>query len=615
MDEEYDFVVVGAGSAGAVIAARLSEDPSCEVALIEAGDRPPAIESMPAACSALQLDPATDWMYTADAGGAGLGLRDGRMMVPRGKMLGGSSGLNYLAYVRGHPGDFDSWAAQGATGWSYDEVLPHFKKSEGLSPSGDIKVDTEAHSTEGPLGVSVRAPVISGAQEFVDAAAAAGIPTGDYNGRDRGGNTGVASLLQTTTRNGKRSSTYHAFLEGEAEHRPNLTIITRAHAARLILDGDASAQVARGVEYRTENGEIATAMARKEVVLSAGAVGSPQLLLLSGIGPKDELEATGVPCRLDLPEVGKHLKDHLQVALFFPAPGVGVSVSEVAISMGPDALRAPAGPLPTDPADDESLPPELQGLKSEAERRLVEWFTTGRGLASSSMYDAVAFFSTGLGDEHSHDAQLAFFACGYNPDLWERCLRVDTHEFFDDPDVALSPTAENMIVLANPVQPRSEGEVRLASPDPADAPDIRMNYYSDAHDMKVMLAVIRRALDVVAHWPPHRQIGPLLVPPALATKHGYVQDEAPSDALLEDIARHYSLTVYHLCSTCRIGSVVDHELRVKGVAGLRVADASVMPNIVSGNTNAASIMIGERAAELIAGSHGVRLAEFVGSPG
>ena len=307
-----------------MIAARLSEDLSCEVALIEAGDRPPAIESMPAACSALQVDPATDWMYTADAGGAGLGLRDGRMMVPRGKMLGGSSGLNYLAYVRGHPGDFDSWAAQGATGWSYDEVLPLFKKSEGLSPSGDIKVDPEAHSTEGPLGVSVRAPVISGAQEFVDAAAAAGIPTGDYNGRDHGGNTGVASLLQTTTRNGKRSSTYHAFVEGEAEHRPNLTIITRAHATRLILDGDASAQVARGVQYRTGNGEIATAIARKEVVLSAGAVGSPQLLLLSGIGPKGELEATGVPCRLDLPEVGKHLKDHLQVALFFPAPGVGV---------------------------------------------------------------------------------------------------------------------------------------------------------------------------------------------------------------------------------------------------------------------------------------------------
>ena len=438
MDEEYNFVVVGAGSAGAVIAARLSEDPSCEVALIEAGDRPPAIESMPAACSALQLDRATDWMYTADAGGAGLGLRDGRMMVPRGKMLGGSSGLNYLAYVRGHPGDFDSWAAQGATGWSYEEVLPLFKKSEGLSPSGDIKVDTEAHSTEGPLGVSVRAPVISGAQEFVDAAAAAGIPTGDYNGRNRGGNTGVASLLQTTTRNGKRSSTYHAFVEGEAEHRPNLTIITRAHAARLILDGDASAQVARGVEYRTENGEIATAMTRKEVVLSAGTVGSPQLLLLSGIGPKDELEATGVRCRLDLPEVGKHLKDHLQVALFFPAPGVGVSVSEVAISMGPDALRAPA--LPADPADDETLPPELQGLKSEAERRLASVHDRPRP-RSSSMYDAVPSSP----EQPRRSARV--LRMRIQPDLWERCLRVDTHEFFDDPDVALSPTAENMIVL------------------------------------------------------------------------------------------------------------------------------------------------------------------------
>ena len=470
MDEEYDFVVIRAGSAGAVIAARLSEDPSCEVALIDAGDRPPAIESMPAACSALQVDPATDWMYTADAGGAGLGLRDGRMMVPRGKMLGGSSGMNYLAYVRGHPGDFDSWAAQGATGWSYDEVLPLFKKSEGLSPSGDIMVDPEAHSTEGPLGVSVRAPVIPGAQEFVNAAAAAGIPAGDYNGRDRGGHTGVASLLQTTTRNGKRSSTYHAFLEGEAEHRPNLTIITRALATRVIFDGDASAQVARGVEYRTGNGEIDTAMARKEVVLSAGPVGSPSVPPPLGHRAEGRTRVDRSRVPVDLPEVGKHLKDHFQVGFFFPAPGVGVSVSEVAISLGPDALRAPAGPLPADPADDESLPPELQGLKSEAERRLVEWFTTGRGLASSSMYDAVAFFSTGLGHEHSHDAQLAFFACGYNPDLWERCLRVDTHEFFDDPDVALSPTAENMIVLANPVQPRSEGEVRLASPDPTDAP-------------------------------------------------------------------------------------------------------------------------------------------------
>ena len=217
--EAFDFVVVGGGSAGAVIASRLSEDPSTTVALVEAGGSPPAAESMPAAVSTLQLNPETDWMYTADAGKAGRGLTDGRMMMPRGRMLGGSSGINYMAYVRGHPGDFDAWAAAGGSGWSYSDVLGYFKKSEGLAPSGDIVVDADAHSTTGPLGVSVRSPVLAGAQEFVDAAVAAGIPVGDYNGRDRGGPDGVVSLLQTTTRDGKRSSTYHAFLEGAVAER------------------------------------------------------------------------------------------------------------------------------------------------------------------------------------------------------------------------------------------------------------------------------------------------------------------------------------------------------------------------------------------------------------
>src|SRR3954453_10707467 len=214
MVEQFDVLVVGAGSAGAVIAARLSEDPSVRVALLEAGGPPPPEELMPAAVAALQLNPETDWMYTADPGNAGLRLRDQRMMMPRGRMLGGSSGINYMAYVRGHPGDFDSWAAAGATGWSYSDVLAYFKKSEGLAPSGDIVIDTAAHDTTGPLGVSVRAPVLPGGRQFVAAAVAAGFAAGDYNGRDRGGPGGVVSLLQTTTRSGKRSSTYHAFLEG-----------------------------------------------------------------------------------------------------------------------------------------------------------------------------------------------------------------------------------------------------------------------------------------------------------------------------------------------------------------------------------------------------------------
>jgi len=210
-------------------------------------------------------------------------------------------------------------------------------------------------------------------------------------------------------------------------------------------------------------------------------------------------------------------------------------------------------------------------------------------------------------------SQIACFATGGDTTLYE-CLNLDPAKFFDDVAARLSPTAESLLLLANPVQPHSEGEIKLASSDPMAPPSIHMNYFGDPYDLKVMVAVIRRALDIAAHWPSKERLGPLMVPPHLALKHGYEEGTPPSDAMLEDVAVHFSGTVYHLCSTCRIGSVVDPQLRVTGVGKLRVADASVFPNIISGNTNAPAIMVGEKAAEMIASDHHVKLAEFVGRP-
>lgn len=608
---KYDFVIVGGGSAGAVIAARLSEDPDCQVVLIEAGQRPPPASAMPIACAAMQLDPETDWMYTADPGRAGLGLNGRRVPVPRGRMLGGSSSINYMAYVRGHPGDFDAWAAGGATGWSHAEVLPYFRKSEGLDATGDAVIDEAAHGRNGPLGVSVRAPVLDAARDFVSAAEAAGYPRGDYNGGGRREPRGVASLFQTTTRRGKRSSTYAAFLEGAVEQRSNLTILTGAQATRVLFADSPSGLSATGVEYRAADGSTHSVSARREVILSAGAIGSPHLLMLSGIGGRAELEAAGVACQLDSPHVGKHLKDHIMLALRYPAPGLALSMTAIGPSLGSAALRGPGGPLPADPSEDATLSPELLALRDEADRLLGEWDATGQGLPASSLYDAVVFCSTGLGDLHTHDSQIAVFAAGGDHRLIHDVLNIDTGMLLGDPATHLSPDAEHVIVFANPVQPHSEGGIVLRSADPAVHPEIRTNYYGDPHDMKVMVAVVRQSLDIAAHWPGNRKLGPLMVPPFLAERHGHRAGDVPSDALIEDMALHFSQTVYHHACTCRIGDVVDPRLRVMGVAGLRVADASVMPNVISGNTNAPSIMIGEKAAEMIARDNGVRLAAFV----
>jgi choline dehydrogenase len=600
MTAVYDFVIIGGGSAGAALAARLSEDPTVSVALLEAGGKPPEHEAMPMACASLQLDPETDWMYRGDPGKGGQGFQNRTMPVPRGKMLGGSSGINYMVFVRGHPGDYNSWAAKGAAGWSYSDVEPCFERMEEVRPSNEANIDQDGRGTSGPVGVGIRSPVIPASRQFVAAGEAAGLRSGDYNGSGRNNPEGVVSLVQTNTRDGRRSSTYHGYLEGDAEARQNLTIITGANVTKLITEHGSAGLTAREVEYRDANGHLQTVEASKEIILSAGAVGSPHILMLSGIGSRRELEAVGIECKLDNPHVGKHLKDHYQVPMAFPAPGIGVPLAELGLSAGPDALRGPNGPLPEDPADDDNLTAEQEEIKKEAQRRLDEWVEHGTGYAASSIYDGISFFSTGLGDKHTHDGQIGFVPTCYGADVLGDRIFYNMDELFDDPAQVTAPESENVTLLASNCTPHGEGEITIADADPAVHPKIKLNYFDDPHDLKVMVAVMRKALAIAEKWD---GVGEWYVPPRLAQLHGWEPGQEPSDALLENCALHFAMTVYHLCCTCRMGDVVDERLRVMGVKNLRIADASVMPDIPSGNINAPCIMIGERASDLIKEDH------------
>lgn len=519
-----DYIVVGAGSAGCVIAARLSEDPSVRVTLIEAGgkDRHPNIK-IPAAF-AKQFKTSLDWDFATEPEPH----CDGRSLyVPRGKSLGGSSSMNAMLYVRGRPLDYDLWEADGCPGWGWNDVKPYFLKSE-----DNVRGASDDHAVGGPLRVENPRSPRKLTERMLEAVAAAGIPRiADYNGPEQDG----AAWAQVTQKGGRRWSAADAFLR-PALKRPNLEVITNALVTGIDLDGGR----ATAVRYRDADGaEHALAPAR-EIVLSAGAIGSPQILMLSGIGPAGHLGDVGAPVVHDLPGVGGNLQDHPYVVCVW-------------------SVRVP-----------ESL------YGADKPKGVAEWALRRTGPLASTVAEAFAFVRSRPGlpaaDLQFHLAPAYFVDNGF-----------EEHEGHA---ITMGPVL---------VSPKSRGAVRLRSADPAAKPRILTNSLAEPEDVAALVAGVKMTREFAGE-------------PSLATvidREIYPGADVRDDADIEADARRRVELLYHPAGTCRMGSgedaVVDPELRVRGIEGLRVADASIMPLIPGGNTNAPTIMIGEKAADLIAG--------------
>ena len=523
---KYHYVIVGAGSAGCVLANRLSADPACQVALLEAGgsDRKREIR-IPAAFTEL-LQTEYDWNYRTTKQPR---LSDREVYWPRGRTLGGSSSINGQAWTRGHRADYDGWA-QSCPGWSHDEVLPYFQRAEHRVGSNTGGV----YGTTGPQFISELRDPNPTTAAFLAACAELGLRRlGELNEPD---NTGY-SPTPVTQRRGLRHSASDAYLR-PARRRPNLTVLTGAYALRILLDGTR----AIGVEYRDEAGVTQRVTATSEVILSAGAVNSPQLLMLSGIGDADQLRAAGVEPRHDLVGVGANLQDHLACGVVLHCPK-------------PITLFAADSPV-----------------------QLVRFLLARRGMLTSSVNEAVAFVRT--------DPALAA------PDLELIWLPVPLLG-----EGLTAPPGHGVTVGVVHLQPDSRGDISLASDDPAEPPVIDPGYLTAESDLRGLVAGVRvaeRLCDTAALRP--------YVGPPMAPYPGKVDD-----AKLETLIREYAQTAYHPVGTCRMGTddaaVVDCELRVRGLHGLRVVDASVMPRIIRGHTHAPTVMIAERAADLIRASN------------